>query len=201
MTDHAWINRPLKAGVRLIELLVRKGLHVYEFTDDPECILRIQLTPAPHSANIHGQAIARGDLVLGIHAWNERMPRLPEQGANIEWAIRLRRLTIHSFEEVARELQKGGKYSTVRAIFGESTIFSFSEHTGGLRMMQRLGFTMLPYQSSSGKFGEFWANLFSWWLMWAFNNASLNSREFRHLERTEAWMLIGDFIQRFGKQP
>jgi hypothetical protein len=201
MQGHSWISKPFKAGVLLIEFLLRKSLRVYEFTDDPNCILRIQIASAPHTVMIENQAITKGDPVLGIHVWNEHMPKLPEQGASIEWAIRVRRMAIHSFGEVARELQKGGKYAPIHAVFGESTIFSFSEHTGGLRMMQSLGFTMLPYDRPSGKFGEFWANMFSWWLMWAFNDVSLHSRHFRNLDRTEAWMLVDDFIHRYRDQP
>ncbi|NJD59029.1 MAG: hypothetical protein C3F13_17135 [Anaerolineales bacterium] len=201
MDAQAWISRPLRAGVRLIEYLVRKSLHVFEFTDDPECILRIQLLSAPHSVDVGRVKISTGDVILAIHAWNERMPKLPVEGPTLEWGVRLRRLVIHSFEAVAREIQKGGKYSQVRAVYGESTIFSFSEHTGGLRMIQRLGFTILPYHSQTGKFGEFWSNLFSWWLMWAFNDASLRSRNFWKMERTEAWYMVDDFVKRFGKKP
>jgi hypothetical protein len=200
MDNHSLIGKPFRAGVLLIEYLLRKSMHVYEFTDDPECILRTQLTPAPHAVELTNGKISKGELVLAIHAWNERMPQIPPEGPSMEWAIRLRRLTVHSFEAIAKELQKGGKYAQVRAVFGESTIFSFSKHTGGLRMMQHLGFTILPAPSTAGKFGEFWANLFSWWLMWAFNNVSLDSRDFKNLERTELWAMVDDFMRRFGKE-
>jgi hypothetical protein len=200
MGVQTWLSRPLKAGVRLIEYLVRKSMHVYEFTDDPDCILRIQLTTSPRSVDFGTWQISKGDTILSIHAWNEKMPKIPEQGATIEWAIRLRRQVVHSFHKVAEELQMRGKYSLVKAIYGESTIFSFSEHTGGLKMMQRLGFSILPYHSASGKFGDFWANLFSWWLMWAFNDLSLDTRHFKHLERTETWFQVDEFIQRYGKK-
>ena len=198
MSDQSWISQPFRAGVRLIEFIVRKSLHVYEFTDDPECILRIQLTTAPRAVDFGSWKISKGDPILGIHAWNERMPKIPREGATIEWAIRLRRQAIHSFQKVSEELQKDDKYSQVRAVYGESTIFSFSGHTGGLQMIQRLGFTIVPYHSPSGRFGEFWANLFSWWLMWAFNDVSLDTRDFKKMERTEAWFKAEDFIQRFG---
>jgi YkoP domain len=199
MGEHTWLSRPLKAGVRLIEYLVRKSMHVYEFTDDPDCILRIQLTTSPRSVDFGTWQISKGETILSIHAWNEKMPKIPREGATLEWAIQLRRQVVHSFQKVAEELQKGGKYSQVRAIYGESTIFSFSDHTGGLKMMQRLGFTVLPYQSPSGKFGNFWANLFSWWLMWAFNDSSLDTRQFKKLDRTETWFPVDEFIRRYGK--
>jgi hypothetical protein len=66
-------------------------------------------------------------------------------------------------------------------------------------MMRHLGFTILPYQRPLGRFGEFWENLFSWWLMWTYNKVSLQSREFLHLQRTEIWMTAKKFILRYGE--
>jgi hypothetical protein len=66
-------------------------------------------------------------------------------------------------------------------------------------MAQHLGFTVLPYYRPFGRFGEFWENLFSWWMMWAFNDVSLNSRKFWRLQRTEIWMTRDDFIHRYGQ--
>ncbi len=65
--------------------------------------------------------------------------------------------------------------------------------------MQSFGFTVLPYHNPLGKFGEFWENLFSWWLMYAFNTASMDTRKFWQLERTEIWMDRDEFIRRYGE--
>src|SRR5512137_1157881 len=108
MGEQSWLSRPLKAGVRLIEYLVRKSMHVYEFTDDPDCILRIQLTTSPRSVDFETWQISKGETIISIHAWNEKMPKIPEEGATIEWAIQLRHQVVHSFQMVAEELQKGG---------------------------------------------------------------------------------------------
>lgn len=96
-----------------------------------------------------------GEPVLAIHAWNERMPKLPPEGVNLEWALQLRRQVVHSFREVAKVMQHDSQYSRVRGVCGTSALFSFTDHTGGTRLMQHLGFTVLPYHRSMGKFGEF----------------------------------------------
>jgi hypothetical protein len=67
-----------------------------------------------------------------------------------------------------------------------------------MQMMQRLGFIMLPYHRPLGRFGEFWENLFSWWLMWAYNDSSLLRRSFWRLQRTEMWMTREEFLRRFA---
>jgi hypothetical protein len=188
----------MRAAIRLIDTLVRKSEGVYEFSDDPECILRFQLRRATHSVTIGKDRILKGEPVLEVHAWNERMPKLPKEGATLEWALQLRRRVIHSFKGVAKVMLQGHQYSRVRAVCGTSALFSFSDHKGGTRLMQHLGFAVLPYHRPLGKFGEFWKNFFSWWLMWTYNDASLHSREFWRLQRTEIWMTADEFIRRYG---
>jgi hypothetical protein len=188
----------MRAGVRLIDNLVRASLGVYEFTNDPECILRIQLVRAPHTINIGSDRILKGEPVLGIHAWNEHIPKLPKEGANLEWALRIRRRVLYSLKELAKVMQQDSRYSKILAVCGGSALFSFTNHTGGVRMMQHLGFTVLPCDNSLGRFGEFWENLFSWWLMWTYNEISLHNRKFSKLQRTEIWITTRDFLQRYG---
>lgn len=188
----------LRAGVRLIDTLLSHSLRIYEFTDDPGCIMRMQLTKATYTISIKNLTIVKGEPIIGLHAWNEHMPTLPANGATVEWALQLRRQVMHTFRLVAQEMIRDPRYSQVRAVYGVSALFSFSAHIGGTRVMQHLGFTVLPYHRSFGRFGEFWENLFSWWLMWAYNNPSLNSRDFWRLQRTEIWMTKDEFLQRYG---
>ncbi len=191
-------NDVLSAGVRFIDTILSKSLGIYVFCDDPVCIMRIQLARAPHTVSIGNQRILKGEPVLGLHAWNERMPKLPKEGANLVWALRLRKQVVHSFMLVAKEMVRDARYSQVRAVFGSSAVFSFSDHVGGTRLMQHFGFTVLPYHRPFGRFGEFWENLFSWWLMWAYNTSSLRSRQFWRLQRTEIWITKDEFLRRFG---
>ncbi len=190
----------LRAGVRFIDNLLSVSQGIKEFTQDPDCILRIQLCRASHTLELEGVIIMRGEPVLAIHAWNERMPRLPPAGADLEWALTFRRQVIYSFGLVANRIREDSRYSRVRAVCGSSALFSFTGHSSGMRLMQNLGFTVLPYYRPLGRFGEFWENLFSWWLMWAYNKTSLRSREFRSLQRTEIWITVDNFLQRYGLQ-
>jgi hypothetical protein len=193
-----WVIKVLRSGVRLIDLILRKRGHLREFSQDTDCILRIQLRTAPHPVTLSNTHIKEGDHVLALHLWNEHMPQLPQGGAELEWAINLRRRLLKTFQGVANLLRDDRLYGQVKAVFGISILFSFSDHTGGARMMQRFGFTVLPYHHPMGRFGEFWENLFSWWIMWTFNETSIHYRKFWRLERTEVWMDSYEFIQRFA---
>jgi len=189
----------LRGGVFVIDHLLSRSNRIVTISPDPDCLLRLQLRQASHTVRLGTEIIRQGDPVLALHVNNERIPRLPAGGANLEWALGLRRQMVYSFEIVARVMQSDPQYAHVRAIYGASAILSFSDHTGGLRLIQRLGFTVLPYHRPAGRFGEFWENLFSWWLMWAYNPLSLQSRQFWHLQRTEIWMTAADFIRRYGE--
>ncbi|MGE5123381.1 MAG: YkoP family protein [Acidobacteriaceae bacterium] len=191
--------RLLRGGVLLIDHLLSQSYRIRTISQDPDCILRIQLREASHTINIGNEMILTGQPILVLHINNHRMPGLPTAGANLAWALKLRRSLVHSFQIVAEVILSDIQYAHIRAIYGASAILSFTEHIGGLRMIQHMGFTVLPYHRPFGKFGEFWENLFSWWLMWAYNPPSLRSRKFWHLQRTEIWMTAADFIRRYGK--
>jgi hypothetical protein len=193
-----WVAKLLRSGVRLIDTILRKRGDLREFSQDPACILRIQLRTAPHQVTLNSTTIKKGETVLALHLWNEHMPQLPQEGAELEWAINLRRRLIKTFKTLARLLRDDGRYAEVKAVFGVSVLFSFSDHIGGARMMQHFGFSVMHYEHPTGTFGEFWENLFSWWLMWTYNEASIHSRKFWRLERTEIWMDTNDFIRRFA---
>ncbi|HSB65358.1 MAG TPA: hypothetical protein VLD65_02200 [Anaerolineales bacterium] len=189
----------MRAAVRLLDRLLCMLQGVYEFSHDPQCILRLQLSSSAHTVVMGAQTVFKGEPVLALHAWNAHMPKIPPEGADLAWALRLRRRLVHSFNHIARLMKDDLHYSKVRAVCGSSALFSFSDHQGGVQLMQRLGFRVIPYHQPLGRFGKFWENMFSWWLMWAYNTSSLNSRKFWRLQRTEIWMTRDEFIQRYGQ--
>jgi hypothetical protein len=61
-----------------------------------------------------------------------------------------------------------------------------------------LGFTVLPYHNPLGRFGEFWENFYTWWIMWTYNQASLRHRRLFRLVRAEVWMTMAELLSRYG---
>jgi hypothetical protein len=111
------------------------------------------------------------------------------------------RLFRGSLKAVARQMLTDPRLAEVRAVGGATALFSPEGNTGALRLMQRLGFTVTPYQGPMGRFGEFWENLYSWWLMWTFNTVTLRHRRFLALRRAEIWMPAEGFVKRYGRSP
>jgi len=179
--------------------IIRKSNRVFEFSQDENCLLRLQVTRAPHALQLPNLTIESGDPVLLIHLWNERLPPLSTEGADLAWARRFLRLFNHSLCLVASYLHSDPLLSTIGAIGGETILLTSGLHEAGSRVIQGMGFTVTPYYSRLGRFGEFWENFYSWLIIWAFNPNSLPNRSLLRLSRSEMWMGREAFLRRFGK--
>ena len=101
-----------------------------------------------------------------------------------------------SLGEAARYLDCHPELGETRAVGGVTVLLA----TGGARLVRRLGFTVLPYHSPLGRFGEFWENFYTWVLMWTYNPASLRYHRIWSLRRKEFWMPAEEFRRRFGHE-
>jgi hypothetical protein len=86
----------------------------------------------------------------------------------------------------------------VGAIGGVTVLLDSGNHEAGARLVEGQGFTILPYRSPLGGFGEFWEDIYAWVLIWAYNPSGLNRRGLRSLRRKEFWVSAGEFRRRFG---
>ena len=188
----------MRAFVRLIDTAVRRARGVYTFCEEEECLLRLQLSQAGHELSFPGCRMPPGAPVLELHLWNEHVPPLPPAGPDLAWAKRIKRMFVHSLRAVGDQMRRDRRLVSVRAVGGLTSLLSLDGSSGGVAMFQRLGFTVLPYHHPLGRFGEFWDNLYAWWLMWTFNPVSLRSRRYSSLQRVEIWMPAEEFLSRYG---
>jgi hypothetical protein len=118
-------------------------------------------------------------------------------GADMLWARQMQRMFLNSLQEAGRQLRDNPRYSGVHAVTGITVLVYGDDGTGRARVLQRLGFTILPCHNPLGRFGEFWENLYTYAVMWAYNAASVQRRHVPRMHRSEFWMMAGDFRQRF----
>ena len=190
----------MRAFIRLIDAAVRRARGVFTFCEQEDCLLRLQLSRAGHELRFPGCRVPPGVPVLELHLWNEHVPPLPPSGPDLAWATKMRRLFLHSLRAVGRQMGRDRRLVSVRAVGGVTGLLSLDGNSGGVAGFERLGFTVLPYHHPRGRFGEFWDNLYAWWLMWAFNPVSLRSRRFSGLQRVEIWMPAEEFLSRYGDE-
>jgi hypothetical protein len=192
----------MRALIRFFDSLLRQFNHVYEFTGDPDCLLRLQITRASRKMDFPAGRVLPGEPLLDIHLWNEHLPPLPPRGADLAWANHSFRLFVRSLSAVAHEVQSHPeRYAGIRAVGAGTGALAYGEHASGAAFMRRLGFRVTPARPRLGRFGEFWENFYSRRLMTAFNPRSLEPRKNQPLHRTELWMPIGEFLKRFGGEP
>lgn len=185
--------------VRAFDRFLCRLQGVFVFWDDPDCMFRAQLGRARHAIVLPGAEIPAGEKVLLLHFWNEHMPQIPSEGPSMALALRGSRMIVSSFRVLARELRRDPRMDGVQALGGATVLFAAGDESSGERLFTRLGFSMSPYKSPLGRFGEFWENLYTWALMWAYNAVSLRQRHLIALHRTEAWMTAEEFLQKYER--
>ncbi len=191
---------PPKRVVRAFDRGLRQVLGVFEFCDDPDCLLRVRVTVAAHPLPLPDRPLPKGAPVLELHLWNERIPPLPAGGPDLAWAAQTRRKLVASLRMLARALSEDPRFTGVQAIGGITVLCFSGDGRQEVHLFRRLGFTVLPYRNPLGRFGEFWENLYTWGIMWAFNEASLRRRHLLGLRRGEVWMTREAFLRRYGEE-
>jgi len=187
----------MRGLIRRFDGFLRKAYGVYEFCDDPECLLRIRVIPAPHLLTLEAGQVAAGAAVIELHLWNEHIPPIPRAGPTLAWAIQFQRLIIASFRRLAAQMAHDPRLADVEAVIGVTVLISPGGDSGGEKLFRRLGFAVGPYHSPLGRFGEFWENFYSWGIMWAYNAVSLRQRRLLGLHRCEVWMSAPEFLRRY----
>ena len=188
----------MRGLVRAFDRMLSRRQGIFVFWDDPDCMFRAQIARAPHTLVLPDATIPSGAKVVGLHFWNEHMPHIPPEGPNLALGVRSRRMIAASFRVLAAEMHRDPRLAGAQALGGATALFAAGDGSGGERLFTRLGFTMSPYRTRWGRFGEFWENLYTWALMWAYNAVSLRQRRLIALRRTEVWMTSGKFLRKYG---
>lgn len=187
----------MRALVRGLDTLLSKIYGVFEFSDDPECILRLSLAAAPHEILLKDIVVQKNEPVLLIHMHNNHVLQIPPGGPDLAWAKKMLHLFRLSLQEAASYMVQNPDLAGIKAVGGATSLFMGGEHGSGVRLMQSLGFTFFPYHNPLGGFGEFWENFYGWLMIWTYNPGSLPDRHLLRLRRTEFWMSYQEYLSRF----
>lgn len=190
----------MKTLVRYFDSFLRWRLGVFEFCQQPNCLLRLRRSRAARAVALPDCLIPAGAPILEIHLWNEHIPPLPPAGADIGWALTVQRRLMASFRALARRLQSDPSLSVISAIGGVTVLAFAPQGLGVIKLFERLGFTVYPYRNPLGRFGEFWENFYTWGVMWTFNEVSLRRRRLIALRRGEIWISKERFLARYSEE-
>lgn len=189
-----WLSRLVVA----IDRTMRRRLDIWEFSDDPDCILRVALIRSRWEVTLNdGTVIHRGETIGMIHAWNERVPPIPPTGADMAWARELRRRLIRSLQLLAQAAREDPRLQAIRG-FGGAGVLHFSPAI--LRLLERLGLEIyeLPPQSIRDRIEEQVSRVWTWLMRRTFNPPSVEGRGLEVLSRRFYWLSREKLLQMYG---
>lgn len=150
--EEGWSDEIWAAVVGSLDTVLRSFYGIYEFTDDPGCVLRIGLSFAREPVTLmNGTAIEIGDPIGSLHFWNEHLPRYSGFGPELCWAAEMRRRLSRSLTALAEHVERDPDWRAVHAFRGYA---AFSSRIGILqlyRVTRRLGFEWVPGGSSTAR--------------------------------------------------
>jgi hypothetical protein len=169
----------------------RRRLGIWEFSDDPACILRLALSVAHARVELaDGTVVRPGQRVGVVHLWNERMPQIPPTGPGLAWAKAFNRRLVHSFRLLARYVATAPALEDIEDIraFGGELCLAYSP--GVIRWLRRLGvevFDPVPLHGPIERTVDLGARLWVWLLRRAFNPESARHLRLSDLRRRPVW--------------
>ncbi len=183
--------------VRAVDVGLRRWYGVREFTDDPSCLLRLALAPAPHEAILSdGTRIERGEIVAMLHIWNEQVPRFRLGGPDLRWAADVRRRLRRSFQALAEHLEQDPAWKQVRGIHACVAFGNRRRREQIRRAAEHFGFELIGDDAPPKGWHELGEDFLIWAFTRAFNPGALRRSPFWR-DRTELWISRDKLLRRY----
>ncbi len=210
-----WLGAIGRPVIRLVDLTLQRVYGLWYFSREPDCILRLSWT---HAADGHafadGTVVRPGDRLLIIHIWNERLPRMGPAGPDLAWGRAFYLRTVRSLHYLAAYAESAPELAGGESFWGEMAFLHADAEERLCSLLGALGFEVvrLSYEgslrgrcprvlqiaTSRGRWYEFWANFYSWLLIWLYNPASLKGKSLFDLRRYELWLSRRTLLAKYG---
>jgi hypothetical protein len=201
VTGEAGLGNALRQPVRMLDRILRRVLHIGEFSGHPQCLLRFAHGRIQREVRLaDGSTIRPGAAIVDLHLWNERLAFLPSPRRGLARASALRRDLGTSLRELARRLETDPAFAAVVAVRARAAFVPRKRLRQVVRFARAYGFdaALTPAATRHPTRLEVLSeNLLLLALAWTFNPASLRRNGMRR-ERTELWISRAGLLARFG---
>ena len=196
-----WPDELWAGSVGWADAILRSYYGIYEFTDDPDCLLRAGLGQARAPVSLSdGTDVQFGELVGTLHFWNEHMPRYSERGPDLGWACAVRDRVRHSLRAFSEYIEGEPAWQNVRAIRTETALPARLGAEQLMRVFQRYGFERVPTDSSlRARLHGLGECFVLWGLTRAFNPAAVPRTPFLR-DRHELWISRATLRLRYARR-
>lgn len=192
----------LNAITLRVDAALRRQRGIREFTQDPDCLLRISFDPAPYAVRLDdGATVAADDPVIEIHLWSERIRQIAATGPTLGWARELQSRFEKSLADLAIAVLNDPKLSDAVAVHGTGTLMARHGNAQVRRIAARMGFELHPDprpQTFARRLHDFGENILVWMLTRAHNPHSLRKKIVLNRKRQQVWMSRDALLERYG---
>lgn len=197
----AWPDELWTGSVAWVDAMLRSYYGIYEFTDDPACVLRVGLGQARAPVLLSdGTDIEVGELVGTLHFWNEHLPRYSAKGPDLGWACAIRDRAVYSLRAFSEYIESEPAWQEVRAIRAETALPARLGVSQIGRVFQRYGFERVPTDPSlAARLHGLGECFVLWGLTRAFNPAALPRQPFLR-DRHELWISRATLLSRYARR-
>jgi hypothetical protein len=131
----------LADAVFALDARLRRQQAVFEYTNNPTCVFRLDINRAPRSLTLRdGTRVSAGQRIARLHFWNEQIPPVPKSGPTIGWARQMQRAMETSLRELARYVSSHADLDDVAAVLGDAPSGTRAQREQLARIMARFGF-------------------------------------------------------------
>lgn len=173
----------LGSSVFWLDDWLRKWQHVYEYSDHPSCLFRIQRAQAEVDVKLAGsEFLRRGDPVLNLHLWNEHLPAMHPGCVDIPWARSIGREIATSLERLASHMAQDSSYDDIVALRADMRFGTEEQNLRIVRLSTRYGFQSVrkPEEEKYGVLRELGENAFVLMLVLAANPSAARLSALKH---------------------
>ncbi|HEU0156999.1 MAG TPA: hypothetical protein VFQ82_13075 [Stellaceae bacterium] len=188
--------------VRRIDARLRRFYGIHEFSDRPECMLRISTGYAERDLRLaDGGRVRAGDQIVELHLWNEHLSaHMPKETNGLGRSRALHRHIGASMRELAGYLRHEPSLSAVVAVRASATLVPKERIPQLLRLVRFYGLDAVePEDGGSGSrsIHDLGDNLLSWALVRTFNPTGQRGKGVLR-SRCELWVSRQALIARFA---
>ncbi len=135
--SHPWLAELVLA----LDGRLRRRQAVFEYTRNPSCVFRIDITRAPRRFALRdGTRVHPGERIVRLHFWNEQIPPVPQSGPTIGWARQMQHVMTNSLRDLARYLASHPDLADITAIWTDAPSGTPTQSEQLARIMARFGF-------------------------------------------------------------